>query len=761
MICPDGRRGLLGPALVLSVILAAAYAALDGLEPPEALPETAPASEFSAARALKIVERLSRVPHAVSTAAHDEVLEALVDLWKDIGLEPEVRRHVLVDGKDGRAAAVTNVLARIAGTEDGKAVMLAAHYDSVACSPGAADDSAGTAALLETARALGAGPAPKHDIVFLVTDAEEMGLHGARAFVRDDPWAADIGLVLNFEARGSKGPSFMFETSPGNEALVRAFAGAAPRPVANSIAVMVYRHMPNGTDLTEFMKGGMQGLNFAFVEEPRDYHTPRDSVANLDLRSLQHHGSYALALARRFGETGIPAPARADAIYFGLLRGIFVVYSERTAALLACLSALFFAASGVVGFRKRLLRPGKLAVAALFLITALVPAPFLGSLFEGLVRHAHGAWLPPGAPWANGAYGGAVLSLLLLWFVVIHGLFRGKTGWPNIAFASAGLGVVLTAGLVAALPGASYITGIPSLAGTTVLLGLFLLRRDGTEGGPGIALIALGAFVTTLVFVPLLHFLFIALGFAPLGAKALSSSILLTLLALVPAVELLVRRGTDAWAILFLAGFLGFTVTGALTTRFTERHPRPSLMGYLLDMDTGRAAWFTEAGGPDAWTSRFMPAPKPGFETGDALFSGTRFIGQEAPAIASDPPVLERLGETPGADGRDIRFRVRSPRRALNLSVEAPDAEVAEAEMNGTPVAASPSGGKGFRFDYLAPGPEGYELRLKVKGGGPLSLVVREWSIGLPEIPGWTRPEPPGDIAPVELWTALRKTFAL
>src|SRR3712207_7377258 len=38
------------------------------------------------------------------------------------------------------------------------------------------------------------------------------------------PWMKDVGVVLNFEARGAGGPSMMFETSDGNGALVSGMA---------------------------------------------------------------------------------------------------------------------------------------------------------------------------------------------------------------------------------------------------------------------------------------------------------------------------------------------------------------------------------------------------------------------------------------------------------------------------------------------------------------------------------------------------------
>ena len=58
--------------------------------------------------------------------------------------------------------------------------------------------------ILEGVRAyLALNKTPKNDIIILFSDAEELGLLGAQAFVEHHPWAKNIGLVLNFEARGS------------------------------------------------------------------------------------------------------------------------------------------------------------------------------------------------------------------------------------------------------------------------------------------------------------------------------------------------------------------------------------------------------------------------------------------------------------------------------------------------------------------------------------------------------------------------------
>src|SRR5690606_34437513 len=117
-------------------------------------------------------------------------------------------------------ATVDNVLARIPGARPDGALLLSAHYDSVPASPGASDDGAGVAAILETPGALLAGPPLARDTWLLLNDGEGLGLRGARAFAQE-PEFARIAHVVNLEARGTTGPSLLIETQPGNEAVAR------------------------------------------------------------------------------------------------------------------------------------------------------------------------------------------------------------------------------------------------------------------------------------------------------------------------------------------------------------------------------------------------------------------------------------------------------------------------------------------------------------------------------------------------------------
>ncbi len=112
---------------------------------------------------------------------------------------------------DRREFSSQNVLGLIPGSVPGSgAVLLLAHWDHLGdCAPrdaadhicnGAADNASGVAVMLELARRLRAGPPLGRDIYVLATSAEEAGLLGARAFVRNTPVPLDrIVAAFNFD----------------------------------------------------------------------------------------------------------------------------------------------------------------------------------------------------------------------------------------------------------------------------------------------------------------------------------------------------------------------------------------------------------------------------------------------------------------------------------------------------------------------------------------------------------------------------------
>ena len=185
------------------------------LSPPEIVTNVPP-GEFSSARAHDYLKAIAVKPHPIGSPAHAEVREYILAELVKMGLQPQVQTTTAVKARRGaahRAATVQNVVAKLEGTANTRAVLLVAHYDAAPYSLGASDDGAAIASLLETLRALKASAPLKNDVIFLATDGEEVGLLGASAFVQQHPWAKDVGVVLNFEARGDHGPSVMFQTS--------------------------------------------------------------------------------------------------------------------------------------------------------------------------------------------------------------------------------------------------------------------------------------------------------------------------------------------------------------------------------------------------------------------------------------------------------------------------------------------------------------------------------------------------------------------
>jgi hypothetical protein len=363
---------------------------------PQPLPATAAPQEFSAARALDQVRAIAQKPHPPGSAEHQHVRDYLLAEITKLGLTPEVESGFasITLGRFHAEGNVENIVARLPGSGNTRSLMLAAHYDSVTRGPGASDDGSGVAVLLETLRALRAAPPLRNDAIFLITDGEEKGLLGAQVFMRDHPGQGGSdatqpdmskpAVTLNFEARGTGGNAFMFETSPGNEWLIRDLRAAVPQADATSFAYEIYRRMPNDTDLTVFKRGGLAGMNFAYIEHPELYHTAQDNVANLDPRSLQEQGRYALALARRFGDEDLSQKHSGDAVYFPTPFTSLIVYPAAWVKPIAWLAVAGLAAALAAGWKRGARgtwMAAPLAMVAILQLLLATPAPGVTYLF--------------------------------------------------------------------------------------------------------------------------------------------------------------------------------------------------------------------------------------------------------------------------------------------------------------------------------------------------------------------------------------------
>ena len=324
-------------------------------QPPPVVARTADATVFSAERAEEVFQRLYQNASPHPAGENKEFREKVIQEFESLGYEVELHKSQASPRNRRSSQTVlplTNILVRLVGKTDLPPVILAGHFDSVPGAPGAADDGAAVAVIIEIARMLRNEPPLNRDLIFLLTDGEEMGLLGATQFTQEHPYAEEASVVINLEARGTTGPSMLFETSEDSQWLINAFAKTARRPFASSLFYEIYRRLPNDTDFTVFRDAGLQGCNFAFIGDVKNYHTIHDNYENLDRRSLQHHGENSLNLLREIINSDIEAAPPTRAVYFDVLGFRIFQWPENLSIWLALVGSVslfsFFRFCGVL-----------------------------------------------------------------------------------------------------------------------------------------------------------------------------------------------------------------------------------------------------------------------------------------------------------------------------------------------------------------------------------------------------------------------------
>jgi hypothetical protein len=371
---------------------------------PEPRPASSPASTFSAARAAQYLARAfpEHVPHPTGSAAQVRARERLVEILSGLGYRPEVHSAESC-GELGVCAQVSNVLAVFAGTSAAPAVLLTAHYDSVPASPGAGDDGAGVGALLEIARILKLGPALERTVLLLLSDGEEFAMLGARAFSAGPGRLMSIGDVVNLDARGTSGPSLLFEVGPSRGGRLSRALDALPRPVASAVFTSIYAMLGGGTDFSVYRDAGAGGLNFAFVAGAERYHTAHDTLDQLSLGSLQHHGDNALAAVRSLArEPAAEDPSADDAtdlVFTDLLARKVIHLPALRVPILAASFLLLWVVAIVARMRRARISPRHVARSALVQLASILVATVLGAALTA------GLALAAGVPERDGLLG--------------------------------------------------------------------------------------------------------------------------------------------------------------------------------------------------------------------------------------------------------------------------------------------------------------------------------------------------------------------
>ncbi|MBW4467091.1 MAG: M28 family peptidase [Pegethrix bostrychoides GSE-TBD4-15B] len=185
-----------------------------------------------------------------------------------------------------------NVIARMAGVTQPN-LLLGAHYDSVAGSPGANDNASGTGVLLDLARQLSATPLSRQ-AWFVAFDGEEDGLQGSRAFVRQaqPQWLSQLSGMFNFDMVGVNAD---LQVS-GTAQLTQLATDLAKTELAKTGASIQTIDAAGASDHAAFAAADVPVLFFTRGLEP-NYHSPHDRQVNAQL--LNQTTQFAIAVLER------------------------------------------------------------------------------------------------------------------------------------------------------------------------------------------------------------------------------------------------------------------------------------------------------------------------------------------------------------------------------------------------------------------------------------------------------------------------------
>ncbi|MFA6945280.1 MAG: M28 family peptidase [Pedobacter sp.] len=218
----------------------------------------------------------------------------IINRFKESGLKPfnEDFEH-LFPFKNTKNEEIkgTNLIAYIKGRSE-EMILISAHYDHVGINNstifnGADDNASGVAAILAIAEYFKKHK-PKNTLLFIACDAEEMGLQGAYAFLKDPVTAKDkIRLNINLDMVSHNEKSELYAAGSYKTPVLKKILKDSDKDTGINIR---FGHDVPGTghedwtmqsDHGPFAKESIAFVYFG-VEDHQDYHRPSDIYANIN-----------------------------------------------------------------------------------------------------------------------------------------------------------------------------------------------------------------------------------------------------------------------------------------------------------------------------------------------------------------------------------------------------------------------------------------------------------------------------------------------
>ncbi len=524
--------------------------------------------------------------HPSGSAENLRIRKLIEAKFTALGYAPEIQKTLGCTLHYPGCTEVENIVVLHKGTgSTNDIIMLTSHYDSVPAGPAAADDGAAVVAMLEVARIIKDSPALKNDILFLITDGEEGGLRGAKAFFDQHSLMKDVKLVINLESRGVSGPSNMFETSDNNLALIQKFANTNSYPIANSLSYEIYSRLPNDTDYSIYKPSGVMGLNFAFTGDVALYHSQWDNIENLSKASLQHHGENMLGAVKAFGNIDLASlKSTTNATYIDVF-GKFILHWPANFNLPISLLTLL-----VFGFYAYKQRPKlKHVFTSLLIIIGLFA---LTSALGWVLSFPLGRWpdlfyLDHPHPWP-GRLAMMAAALLSAWWLAY--ILRNKINFNAVVWTS-GLVFTCTAiGLSVSISGASYMVLIPAF-GMAIGMLIDIWRKHEhikIAAHIGLVLMAYMAFYHFIVLEVIVHYELSALRIIPLSLLGV---------CLLPILHKNMSAISKYFGPSLAVLTAGFAMLSFMLPGFNLKHPRMQNIVYFQGYEAGKAIWVSETSG--------------------------------------------------------------------------------------------------------------------------------------------------------------------
>lgn len=744
-------------SLALIILITAIYWSFHSLLPSAITNIDTDKNSFSTERALIHLDKITQKEHPVGSEEHAKVRDYIVEQLKILGLNPEIQEGYTIS-KWGNLVKAKNIVARLPGSNSTKALMLLTHYDSAPHSSfGASDAGSGIVTILEGVRAfLHDNKTPVNDLILLFSDSEELGLNGADLFVNKHKWAKDVGLVLNFEARGTGGPSYMLvETNGGNANLIKGFVEANPKyPVANSLAYSIYKMLPNDTDLTRFREDGdIDGFNFAFIDDHFDYHTANDTYQRLDRETLEHQGSYLMPLLEYYSKTDL-TKVKSDEDYLYVNTPLFKTVSYPFSWIwpMLIIAIVIYVVLVVFGFKKRRILKEDVIKGWIPLLGSIILSGGVGFVLWKLILALYPKYseILHGFTYNGHAYITAFvfISLGICFFVYSKYYKPGNTA--SLLVAPIALWLIICVLAALKLQGASFFI-IPVFFS---LISLFVLVR---QRKPNLMLMA-------ILSVPLLTIMspFVKMFPVGLGLKMLFVSCIFTALIFVLLISVFgFFRHKRRWSyIMYFIGFW-FLISAHFKSSFNSERQKPNSLVYVLDLDSKKASWATYDKKLDPWTKNFVgEKPRDASDLTNITLASKYNTGftyaNEAPVKALVYPEIEIYKDTVVGEFREVSMYIKSNRKVDRIDFFAQEQYVFK-DFNINGVDAYKKTEESFAFEnrkhnrlftYYVVDEEPLEMQFKIPVGQVTRLDFYESSNDLLTNKLFTVPERSEDLMP-------------